>query len=93
MYVLYDAYISPISVPHIIKMRVIFQLFEFGKCLKNSDPPPPPVKASLHLKCRIFPQFVTFFVWNASLRGRFKTKNAIKCGKSPKGPKLKKSTF
>ena len=55
------AYISPIAVSYIIKIKegsrqagrqqafkegsrharkVIFQLFEFGKNLKNSDPPP-----------------------------------------------------
>ena len=34
------AYISPISVPYIIKLKVIFQLFEFRKNLKKSDHPP-----------------------------------------------------
>ena len=34
------AYISQISVPFVIKINVIFQLFESGKNLKNSDPPP-----------------------------------------------------
>ena len=33
-------YISPISVPYIIKVKVILLLFEFGKNVKNSDPPP-----------------------------------------------------
>ena len=40
IYVPNVAYISPIPVPYIIKIKVIFQLFEFGKNLKNSDPPP-----------------------------------------------------
>ena len=42
IYVPNVAFISPISVPYIIRIRVIFQLVEFGKKLKNSDPPPPP---------------------------------------------------
>ena len=37
---------------------VIFQLFEIGKNLKNSDTP-PSVKVSLHLKCRLF----SFWPW------------------------------
>ena len=40
IYVPNVAYISPISVPFIIKIKVIFLLFEFGKNVKNSDPPP-----------------------------------------------------
>ena len=33
------ANISPITVP-VIKIKVIFLLIEFGKNVKNSDPPP-----------------------------------------------------
>ena len=38
------ANISPITVP-VIKIKVIFLLIEFGKNVKNSDPP-PQVKVS-----------------------------------------------
>ena len=36
IYVPNVAYISPISVPYIVKIKVIFLLFEFGKNVKNS---------------------------------------------------------
>ena len=48
------AYISPISVPYIIKIKAIFQLLEFGENLKNSDPPPLVKASRRHLKCRLF---------------------------------------
>ena len=40
IYVPNVAYISPISVPYFIKIKVIFQLLEIGEKFKKSDPPP-----------------------------------------------------
>ena len=46
-------HISHQNQSHIIKIKAIVQLLEFGKNRKNSDAP-PSVKVSLHLKCRLF---------------------------------------
>ena len=52
IYVPNVAHITPILVPYIIKSKVRFQLFEFGKKLKKMDPPPQSKLASIKGKCR-----------------------------------------
>ena len=82
IYVANVTYISPISVPYMIKIRAIFQLIEFGKNLKNSDPPIIQSQSTFEMQTffdygadpptfGLFPKFVTFFVWIAPLTHKF----------------------